>query len=120
MEVVYAPAGHQLHRVGVVRALCRRGPLGALEAGASVKARGSMIGGRHVTTGGEVMPVRLTLIVIGHEVMVHVETVGPVRRFVGARPLDARTVAKLVVAQPRVIAWPATRAFPPGVERSFG
>src|SRR5688572_6698115 len=49
MKVVDASAGHQLHRVRVVRALCRWYPLGALEPGAAVKARGSMVGGHHDT-----------------------------------------------------------------------
>jgi hypothetical protein len=71
-----------------------------LSRGTATETRGRVIGGRRLTASDEVVPVCAALIVIGHEMVIDIETIGPVGRLIGARPLDSRTVAKLVVTLP--------------------
>ena len=117
VEVVDGPTSHQTHRVRLVRSLGRRHPVSSLEPGPAIESGRSVLGGGNSRTGHKIMPVRLALVVVGHEVVIEIETLRAIRRLCGARPLDARTAAKPVIAQAGVVAGPATGAFAPGIER---
>src|SRR5829696_4554562 len=68
----------------------------------------------------EVAAVGLTVVGLGVEVAVGVETLGAVGVLLVARPLDAAAGPELVVRESRIVAGASARALLPSFEGAFG
>src|SRR4029077_8087927 len=119
VPVVHDPARGEPERILRVRFLGWWHVVSRFYEGAAFWIGGTIVLRRDRAAGDQIMPVEFAIVCGRIEDAVRIEPFGPGRSLFSAGPLDPVGPVELVVAEVRVVAGTAPRAFSPGVESAF-